>query len=268
VVSLTELVKATDDDVPVRELMTTDLATVGPAADQEEVARLVIRTNLLAVPVVEQGVLLGLVTVDDVIDVLEQEATEDMYRMAGLSEGDRVFSPPPRSFIKRLPWNTLNLATSSLAALVVAMFQDTIEKVVALAVVMPVVASLGGNTGNQTLTVIIRGIALREIAFSSALKAMLKEIVVALGIGLVLGGFAACGAALWQGNLMLGVVVGVAVVANLFVAALVGTAIPLTLERLGLDPALGGSILVTMCTDVFGLLSFLGLATLLLRYLL
>ncbi len=267
VMSLSQLVKAQDDTV-VDELMTTELVSVSPDADQEAVARTVSRRNLLAVPVVQDGRLLGLVTIDDVIDVLEQEATEDMYNMAGLSEGDRVFSPPHRSLLKRLPWNALNLGTSLIAASVVGLFEGTISKLVALATFMPVVASIGGNTGNQTLTVILRGITLGELEFSSALRALFKEVIVGLSIGLILGAAMAGVAFFWKGNPWLGAVIAMAMVANLLIAAFVGTAIPLTLKRLGLDPALGGSILVTMCTDVFGFLCFLGLATVFLKYLL
>jgi len=267
VASLGQLVKASDE-TPVKQLMVTDLVTVGPDADQEEVARVVAQRHLLAVPVVSPGgQLLGLVTIDDVIDVLEQEATEDMYRMAGLSEGDRVFSPPHRSLLKRLPWNAVNLVTSMIAATVVGLFEDTIAKLVALATFMPVVAGIGGNTGNQTLTVVIRGIALGELEFSSAIKAVAKELVVGITIGLLMGTTVGAVAVLWKGNVMLGAVIAMAMVANLFVAALAATAIPLTLKRFGLDPALGSTILVTMCTDVFGFLSFLGLATLFMRWL-
>lgn len=268
VVSLSQLVKS-GDETPVREVHTTDLVSVGPEADQEQVARLVSRRHLLAVPVVgDRGQLLGLVTIDDVLGVLEQEATEDMYRMTGLSEGDRVFSPPHRSLIKRLPWNALNLLTSLCAAMVVAAFEDTISKLVALATFMPVVAGIGGNTGNQSLTVIIRGITLGELEFSSGLRALAKEVTVGVSIGVVIGSLVGVVAYLWKGNLMLGVVIAMAMVANLFVGALAATAIPLTLKRLGLDPALGSTILVTMCTDVFGFLSFLGLATLFMSMLL
>lgn len=267
VTSLSQLVKASDE-TQVNDLIVTDLVTVGPDADQEEVARVVAQKHLLAVPVVsEGGQLLGLVTIDDVIDVLEQEATEDMYRMAGLSEGDRVFSPPYRSLVKRLPWNAVNLFTSMAAATVVSLFEDTIARLVALATFMPVVAGIGGNTGNQTLTVIIRGIALGELEFSSGLKAVIKELTVGVVIGVIMGCTVGLVALLWKGNVMLGVVIAMAMVANLFIAALAATTIPLTLKRLGLDPAMGSTILVTMCTDVFGFLSFLGLATLLMSWL-
>jgi magnesium transporter len=243
--------------------MTTDLVTVGPKADQEEVARVVSQKRLLAVPVVgDQQQLLGLVTIDDVIDVLEQEATEDMYRMAGLSKGDRVFSPPHRSIVKRLPWNALNLVTSMVAAAVVSFFEGTIAKMAVLATFMPVVAGIGGNTGNQSLTVIMRGITLGELEFSSGLKALAKELVVGISIGIILGTTVGALALVWKGSVMLGVVIALAMTINLFIGALAATAIPLTLKRLGLDPAMGSTILVTMCTDVFGFLSFLGLATL------
>lgn len=267
VVSLGQLVKS-PDETPLAEMMISDVVSVTPGADQEDVARLVVRTNLLAVPVVDDGVLLGLLTIDDVVEVLEEEATEDMYAMAGLQEGDRVFSPPHRSLFKRLPWNALNLCTALIAASVVSAFEATIEKLVALAVFMPVIAGIGGNTGNQTLTVIIRGIALGELDFSSTWKALIKELVVGLSIGVLLGGVTAVVALLWKGSFMLGVVVALAMVANLMIAALVGTAVPLTLRRFNKDPALGSSILLTMCTDTFGFLAFLGLATLFMKYLL
>jgi len=267
VTSLGKLVKAADATL-VSKIMEPDVIAVAAHADQEEVARVVSQRNLLAVPVVDEGRLLGVVTIDDVIGVLEREATEDMYNMAGLSEGDRVFSPPHRSLLKRLPWNMLNLVTSILAAIVVGLFEHTIAQLVVLATFMPVVAGIGGNTGNQTLTVIIRGITLGELEFSSGLRALLKEVMVGISVGIILGTVVGLVAFVWKGNAMLGLVIGCAIIANLFVAALVGTAIPLTLKRLGLDPALGGSILVTMCTDVFGFLSFLGLATLFMHYLL
>lgn len=266
VVSLGQLVKA-QDDAALADLMTADVVSVAPDADQEDVARLVVRTNVLALPVVEDGLLLGLLTIDDVVEVIEEEATEDMYAMAGLQEGDRVFSPPQRSLLKRLPWNALNLGTALIAASVVSAFEDTIQQLVALAVFMPVIAGIGGNSGTQTLTVIIRGIALGELEFSSALRALFKEVLVGLCIGLSLGGLTAVVAWLWKGNAMLGVVVALAMVANLLIASLVGTAVPLLLRRFNKDPALGSSILVTMCTDTFGFLAFLGLATIFLKYL-
>jgi magnesium transporter len=266
-VALSHLVKASDNTT-VGEIMATDVVSVAPDADQEEVARLVARRNLLAVPVVEGKKLIGLVTVDNVLDVLEEEATEDMYNMAGLSEGDRVFSPPSRSLVKRLPWNALNLVTALMVATVVSFFEGTIAQLALLATFMPVVAGIGGNTGNQTLTVIIRGITLGELEFSSGLRALFKEVAVGVSIGVILGSAVALVTFLWKGSLVLGLVIALAMIANLFIGALVGTAIPLTLKKLGHDPAMGGSILVTMCTDIFGNLFYLGLATIFISHLL
>jgi len=209
----------------------------------------------------------GIITMDDVIDIIDKETTEDMYKMAGLEEEDRVFSPPRLSIQKRLPWTTLNLLTAMLAASVVGLFEGTIEKAVALAIFMPVVAGMGGNCGIQTLTVVIRGIALGELAFSSAWQAILKEVTVGITVGAVAGIMVAFVAYLWKGNPVLGLVLASAMIMNLFVAALAGTLIPLALQRMRLDPALGSGIFVTTFTDVFGFLSFLGLATIFLHYL-
>jgi magnesium transporter len=236
--------------------------------DQEEVAELVARYNLLAVPVTdEQSRLLGVITVDDVIEVIHEEATEDMYHMAGLSEEERVFSPFQLSVNKRTPWMFVNLATAFLAAAVVGFFQDSIARVVALAVFMPVVAGMGGNMGHQTLTVITRGMALGELQFSSAVRAVAKQ----AGVGMVVGGVAGVTAGaiayFWLDNTVLGVVIFLAMIANMAIAGLTGAAIPLVLKAAGQDPALGGAVMVTAFTDIFGFLCFLGLATVFLGYL-
>ena len=173
---------------PLKRIMTTDLISVRADMDQEEVARQVASYNLLAIPVVdEENKLVGVITVDDVIDVIKDEATEDVYRLAGVTGDDRVFTGPSESLRKRLPWLLVNLATAFLAASVVALFQSTISVVTALAVFMPVVAGMGGNAATQTLTVIVRGIALGELTWSNTRKALLKEAVVGLGNGLACG---------------------------------------------------------------------------------
>ncbi|MDP7570614.1 MAG: magnesium transporter, partial [Myxococcota bacterium] len=176
----------------IRDLMIPDPVSVQPDADQEQVAQIVARYDLLAVPVTDvDGRMLGVITVDDVIDVITEEATEDMYHLAGLSEDDRVFSPAHIAVRKRLPWMLVNLATAFLAAWVVGLFERTLEQVVALAIFMPVVAGMGGNGGIQSLTVITRGIALGEIEFSSGLRAALKELAVGLVMGALTGTVAA-----------------------------------------------------------------------------
>ncbi len=250
------------------EMMIADPIRGQVSMDQEEAARLVSKYELLALPIVDQERrLVGIITVDDVIDIIDQESTEDMYRMAGLEEGDRIFSRPGLSIQKRLPWMGFNLLTAMLAAFVVGLFERTIEEAVALAIFMPVVAGMGGNGGIQTLTVMVRGIALGELAFSTTWRVVLKEVTVGIVMGAIIGTLVAFIAYLWKGNPMLGFVLALAMVINLFVASLAGTLIPLALKQLNLDPALGSGVIVTTFTDVFGFLSFLGLATIFLRYL-
>jgi magnesium transporter len=253
---------------PVSELMIRDPVHVRAEADQEEVAALVRRYDLLAIPVVDvDGRMLGVITVDDVIDVITEEATQDMYHLAGLSDEDRVFSPPSTSIRKRLPWMLVNLATCFLAAWVVGLFEATIEKVVALAVFMPVVAGMAGNGGIQALTVITRGIALGEIEFSSGARAAGKELLVGLTLGALTGAASAGLAVLWHGTPLVGLALFLAMGIAMAVAGLVGAAVPLMLKAMHMDPALGAGVIVTTFTDVFSFLSFLGIASLLLaRY--
>ncbi|MEO7273826.1 MAG: magnesium transporter [Vicinamibacterales bacterium] len=253
---------------PLQRIMTSDIISVRVDTDQEEVARQVASYNLLAIPVVdEENKLVGVITVDDVIDVIKDEATEDVYRLAGLTGDDRVFSRPSESLRKRLPWLIVNLATAFLAASVVALFQNTISTVTALAVFMPVVAGMGGNAATQTLTVIVRGIALGELTWSNSRKALLKETVVGLGNGVACGLVGALVVFAVQGDYWLGGILGMAMVINMFIAATAGTLIPLALRAMKIDPALASSVFITTLTDVFGFLSFLGLGTLFIKYL-
>jgi magnesium transporter len=236
--------------------------------DQEEVARQVASYNLLAIPVVdEENKLVGIITVDDVIDVIKDEATEDVYRLAGVAGDDRVFSRPIESLRKRVPWLQVNLVTAFIAAFVVGLFEDTIAKVTVLAMFMPVVAGMGGNAATQTLTVIVRGIALGELTWANTRKALFKEAAVGVGNGLATGMVAALVVLIWKGDPTLGLIIGAAMVINMFVAATAGTLIPLSLRALKVDPALASSVFITTLTDVFGFLSFLGLATVFIRFL-
>ena len=249
----------------IADLMIPDPVSVTPDADQEEVAQTVARYDLLAVPVTDvDGRMLGVITVDDVIDVITEEATEDMYHLAGLSEADRVFSPAHTSVRKRLPWMLVNLATAFLAAWVVGLFERSIEQVVALAVFMPVVAGMGGNGGVQALTVITRAIALGEIEFSSGLRAALKELAVGLVLGAVTGLVSAGIAYATIGSTAMGFVLFLAMMVTMAGAGLMGAAVPLLLKAVRQDPALGAGVIVTTFTDIFGFFSFLGLGTLLL----
>lgn len=247
------------------ELMVTDPISVPAEADQEEVAQLVARYNLLAIPVVDgEDHILGVITVDDVIEVITEEATEDMYLLAGLSEEDRVFSPAHHAVRKRLPWMLINLGATFTAAWVIGLFERTIEQIVALAFFMPVVAGMGGNGGIQSLTVITRAIALGELEFSSGARAVAKEVTVGLVIGLVTGIISGFLAYLWQGNAILGAILFVTMMATMAVGGILGAAVPLTLKALGQDPAVGSGVFVTTITDIFGFAVFLGIGTALL----
>jgi magnesium transporter len=253
---------------PLKRIMTTDLISVRADIPQEEVARQVASYNLLAIPVVdEENKLVGVITVDDVIDVIKDEATEDVYRLAGVAGDDRVFTPPIESLRKRLPWLVINLATAFLAASVVGVFESTIGMVTALAVFMPVVAGMGGNAATQTLTVIVRGIALGELTWANTRKALLKEAAVGIGNGVACGLLGALVVWLFKGDPVLGGILALAMLINMFVAATAGTVIPLSLRALKVDPALGSSVFITTLTDVFGFFSFLGLGALFLRFL-
>ena len=267
VVSLRRLLLVSPE-TPLKRIMTTDLISVRADMDQEEVARLVASYNLLAIPVVdEENKLVGVITVDDVIDVIKDEATEDVYRLAGVAGDDRVFTKASESLRKRLPWLLVNLGTAFLAASVVGLFKNTIDQVVALAIYMPVVAGMGGNAATQTLTVIVRGIALGELTWGNTRKALLKEAVVGIGNGVACGTIGALVAWMFSRDLMLGGILAMAMIINMFVAATAGTLIPLMLRALKVDPALASSVFITTLTDVFGFFSFLGLAKVFLGYL-
>jgi magnesium transporter len=255
-------------ETPLKRIMTPDIISVRVDTDQEEVARQVASYNLLAVPVVdEENKLVGVVTVDDVIDVIKDEATEDLLRLAGVSGDERIATPAGEAIRKRLPWLGVNLVTAFVAASVVALFEGTIEKVTALAVFMPIVAGMGGNAATQTLTVIVRGLALGELSWGNARKALGKEAVIGLGNGLALGVVAAGVAWITKNDPMLGLLLGMAMVCNMFVAATAGTLVPLGLKAMKVDPALASSVFITTFTDVVGFGSFLGLATVFLKYL-
>ncbi|MGD9902350.1 MAG: magnesium transporter [Vicinamibacterales bacterium] len=255
-------------ETPLKRIMTPDVFSVRVDTDQEEAARLVASYNLLAIPVVdEENKLAGVITVDDVIDVLKDEATEDLYRLAGVSGDERVETPAFEALRKRLPWLGVNLVTAFVAASVVAAFEGTIEQATALAVFMPIVAGMGGNAATQTLTVIVRGLALGELSWANARKALLKETGIGLGNGVVLGVVAALVAWVTKGNPVLGLLLGMAMVCNMLVATTAGTLVPLGLKAMKVDPALASSVFITTFTDVVGFASFLGLATIFLRFL-
>jgi magnesium transporter len=256
-------------DTPLKRIMTTEVYSARVDTDQEEVARQVASYNLLAIPVVDaENKLVGIITVDDVIDVIKDEATEDVYRLAGVSVDDGILTPPKESLRRRLPWLLVNLITAFLAASVVGLFKDTIDEIVALAIFMPVVAGMGGNAATQTLAVVVRGLALGELTWTNARQALMKEGLVGMGNGLANGLVGAVLVTIFtRGNWALGLILMAAMLINMVVAAIAGTIIPLGLRALKVDPALASSVFITTLTDVFGFASFLGLAKIFKRFL-
>jgi magnesium transporter len=249
----------------VSELVEPVSASVPPSEDQEEVGRLMSHYNMVSIPVLDQfGVLLGRITFDDVLDVMEAEQTEDILRLVGTSDEEEIRGSWWEAARVRLPWLILNLATASLGAYVVLQFTETISSVVILAAIMPVVAGLGGNAGTQALAVTVRRLALGGLLKQSRVSILAKEVLVGAANGAVVGVIASVLAVLLDGNLMLGPVVFLAMLGNQTVAGLAGSFFPTVLDRFGADPAVASSVFVTALTDITGFLFLLGLGSALL----
>jgi magnesium transporter len=264
VVSLRQLIIASPA-TRVSEIMDSDVIHVEAGADQEEAARLMSRYDLLALPVTDaQDHLLGLITHDDLVEVLEEEATEDIYRLGGVPEEQPADAPVSSALRTRLPWLIVNLMTAMASAAVLSLFESTIARVAALAAFFPVVAGVSGSAGTQTLTIIVRGLALGELEPKDGLGALAREAVVGLANGLSIGGLVALIAVVWKGTPMLGVVAGLATLLNMVGAATAGVLVPLGMQLLRVDPALASPILVTTVSDALGYLFYLGMATLVL----
>jgi magnesium transporter len=258
-----------DPAMPVRAICTADVESVAADTDQEEVARLVQRYNVIEVPVVDDNHrLLGTISVDDVIDVIHEEATEDIQRLGGVAGDETVLDPPRAVFTTRLLWRLVNLGTAVLAASVIGLFEASIQTLATLAIFMPIVASMGGIGTTQTATVVIRGIALGEMTAGVLRRVLRKELWLALMTGMANGLVLALIAYLWKGSWLLAVILGVALVFNMVVAAVVGTLVPIALRLFRVDPAIASGVIITTFTDVCGFFSFLGLATLMIRFLL
>ncbi len=251
----------------IRDLMIADPVRVQHDTPQEDVAKIVADFDLLAVPVVdEENKISGVVTFDDIMDVMEEEATEDIYHLANLDTAERVFSPVSRSVRLRIPWLLINLGTALLAALTVSLFKETIANFVALAVMMPVVAGIAGNAGTQSLTVVVRSLALGELEFASRWKAVLKEASIGFFTGSINGLIMGAIAYVWYRKLWFSAIIFLAIICNLILAGLFGAMVPLILKSAKKDPALGSSIFVTTVTDVGGFFILLGLASLIMNY--
>ena len=244
----------------VGDIMDREINSVVAATDQEECARVMQRYNLSLLPVVDgEGRLAGVVLAEDLMDVVAEEATEDMFRIASVG-GERIAGPLTNSLRRRLPWLYINLATAFLAAVMVSLFEDTIAKMVALAVFLPVVASQGGIGGTQTVTLVVRSMALGEVPRRLGLRLLARELALGLIHGVALGIVVGFVAYLWKGNFTLGLVLGLAMLGNMLVAGMFGAGVPLLLRHLKMDPAVSSAVFVTTFTDVIGFVLFLGLA--------
>ncbi len=264
VVSLRQIVVA-PPSTRIEEIMDPDIIYARADADQEEAARLMSRYDLLALPVVDgEGHLLGIITHDDLVEVLEEEATEDIYRLGGVLEEHPPDIPIPTALRTRLPWLVLNLGTALASATILSLFEGTIARVAVLAAFFPIVAGVSGSAGTQTLTVTVRGLALGELGPRDGLRALGREMIIGLANGIAVGCLVAIIAQVWKGTPMLGIVVGVATLLNMIGAGIAGALVPILMQILRIDPALGSPILVTTITDTSGYFIYLGLATLIL----
>jgi len=251
-------------DTPIVERMETDVVSVLVTTDQEECARTLSRYGFMALPVVDEiGHFLGVITADDLIEVAEDEATEDMYRMVGITGEERVFGPAKESILKRLPWLAINILTLFIAITVVDAFEIVIAGMVALAIFLPLVSGEGGNAGSQTATVIVRGIALGEIAPGDVTRALLKEMRVSLINGGIIGLGTSLVAYVWKQDWRISAGICLAMILNFLMAAATGVLIPLGLKKINVDPALASAAFITGFTDTFGFLFFLGIVSLL-----
>ncbi|MDY5998124.1 MAG: magnesium transporter [Erysipelotrichaceae bacterium] len=254
-------------DVKIEDITNPNVVSLNINDDQEVIAAIFDKYDYIMLPVVDDNnVIKGIVTVDDVIDIIQEETTEDMHLLAGVDGDEKVDSNIIESIRSRLPWLVINLITAILAASVVSRFSATIEAVVALAAINPIIAGMGGNAGNQSMTIVVRAIALNELNGENAKKVFFKELIVGMISGLTIGLLIGIGCQIVYGNFFLGIVTSLSMLLNLIIATMVGYLVPVILVKLKVDPALASSIFVTTCTDCFGFFIFLSLATLVLPY--
>jgi len=247
-------------DLILKDIMENNLTVIEPELDQEDVAYLFEKFDLISAPVVDaDGRLSGMITVDDIVEIIHDEHTEDMLALAGVSEAGLV-DTVASTVMARAPWLFVNLLTAIAASFVISLFQSEIEKLVALAVLMPIVASMGGNTGTQALTVAIRALATRDLTPVNTNRAIRREALAAIVNGLIFAAILGGVTLLWFSNVKLALVIATALVFNLFCAGLAGILVPLGLKKAGADPAVASTVFVTTVTDVVGFFAFLGLA--------
>ncbi|HET8678059.1 MAG TPA: magnesium transporter [Blastocatellia bacterium] len=252
---------------PLRKIMISDIIKVTTDTDQEEVARIVATYNLLAVPVVdEENKMAGIITVDDIIDVMREEATEDIYALAGVDADDSALGSPMNSARRRLPWLLLSLGAALIAVAIVRYYLTTLQRSLDLAILIPIVAAMGSNAATQTMTVVVRGIGLGEVGWGSSRRVVVKETLAGLINGIIIGVVVFAIISVWF-DAKIGGVLGITMILSLLIAGLLGTLIPVVLKRLRVDPAPASSVFVITLTDAITFFIYLGIATLLLRYL-
>lgn len=267
IVTLRDIV-SNELSTPIKDIMNPNVISVHYNVDQEEVAQMFEKYSFMLMPVVDnENHMIGVITVDDILEIMVEETTEDIHRMAGIDKEEKVDGSIRDSIKSRLPWLIVNLITALLASTVIDLFSDTISKIVALSAVMTIISGMGGNAGTQTLTIIVRGLSLGEIERDNAIRILVKEVVVGLATGVVIGLFVAGIAMFYEYNPVFGLVAAVAMLLNMLCAAIAGYAVPLILNKLKIDPALASGVFVTTFTDVLGFFFFLGLATLAMPYL-
>ncbi len=261
VVNLRSLILA-EPATLIKNIMDTDVISVSVDVDQEECARTMAHYDLAAIPVVdENGLIMGVITHDDIVDVLDEEATEDIYRLSNVSDSDLDPDSSVWEQIKgRLPWLYLNTITALFGAWVIGNYEDVIAQAAVLALFQSVVAGQGGNTASQNVAMAVRTLALEKISSRSQRRIIIRQLYMGLLLGLAVGSVVAVGVYLWRGNFYLSLVLGLALVGNLILGSLVGVVVPLGLEKIGIDPALASSVLVTAATDSMGFFIFLSLA--------
>lgn len=269
IISLRELI-VSDPDNLILDIMRKKTISVNVHEDQEVVANLVSKYDILAIPVVDDfKSLVGIITVDDVIDVIHEEATEDIYRMAGTySEEEELYGKYSTAIKSRLPWLLVTMLGGLFSGQVLGSFSDQLSAVVALAFFIPLLTGMGGNVGTQSSTVTVRGIATGQINPGTVIKTIFRESMVGITLGLVLGSIVALVAYFWQGNMVLGLVVGLAMLGNMFTAATMGTLVPIVFKKVGVDPAVASAPFITTSIDIVGLIIYSSLATLLMSYML
>ena len=253
-------------ETELNSIINKELRLIEANTDQEDVALLFSKYGLVSAPVIDnQKKIIGSITVDDVVEVIEEEREEDILKLGGVDHTD-LYESVISTTKSRISWLIVNLMTAVVASVVIGLFEAAIEKVVALAILMPIVASMGANAGTQTLTVAVRAIAVKELTASNALKIITKETLIGGINGIIFAIIISLISIYWFENLLLGLIIGLAMILNLIIAGFAGIVIPLVLGKLKIDPALASAVILTTITDVFGFLSFLGLATLFFKY--